>query len=54
MGAVESRTAILMAPADEWADVERWNLRAQALVELRALSEREGLEVTSARTIVLP
>jgi hypothetical protein len=52
--AVEPRTAILAAPAEEWADVQRWNLRAQALAELRALSEREGLEGTSARTIVLP
>ena len=52
--AVEPRTAILVAAADEWADVQRWNLRAQALAELRALSEREGLEGTSARTIVLP
>jgi uncharacterized protein YjiS (DUF1127 family) len=51
---MEPRTAILAAPADEWSEFQHWNLRAQALAELRALSEREVLEGTSARTIVLP
>lgn len=51
---MEPRTAILTAPADEWAEVQRWSLRAQALAELRALNEGGASEGASARTIVLP
>jgi hypothetical protein len=57
---MESRTATLDVPAEDWAEVERWSLRAQALAELRALSWRD-LEPGAAgagshlpRAIVLP
>ena len=57
---MEPRTAVLNAPAGDWAEVERWSLRAQALAELRALSwhdqEREAAVAGShvRRAIVLP
>ncbi|MGH3926231.1 MAG: hypothetical protein ACRDTT_25770 [Pseudonocardiaceae bacterium] len=53
---MEPRTAIVAAPADEWAEVQRSSLRAQALAELRTLSEREVPDAQRAapRTIVLP
>ena len=58
---MEPRTAILNAPAENWAEVERWSLRAQAMAELRALSwhdqEREAPVAGShvrGSAIVLP
>jgi len=55
---MESRTAMLDVPAEDWAEVERWSLRAQALAELRELSDREpgaaGVGSHLPRAIVLP
>jgi hypothetical protein len=51
---VEPRTVTMTAPKDDWAEVQRWSLRAQALAELRALSESDAPERASARTVVLP
>jgi len=57
---MESRTATLDVPAEDWAEFERWSLRAQALAELRALSWRDqepgaaGAGSHFRRTIVLP
>jgi hypothetical protein len=57
---MESRTATLDVPAEDWAEVERWSLRAQALAELRALSWRDlepgaaGVGSHLPRAIVLP
>jgi hypothetical protein len=47
------RTAALEAPVDEWAEVESWSLRAQALAELRALSQRDAPHGPT-RTIRIP
>jgi hypothetical protein len=44
----------LVAPPDDWAQVERWSVRAQALAELRALSERETTPEATVRSIRLP
>lgn len=43
---------VLTAP--EWAELERLSLRAQALAELRALSERDLLREALIRSIRLP
>jgi hypothetical protein len=53
---MEPRAAILDAPAEDWAEVERWSLRAQALAELRALSDLDApnAEGPTRRTIRLP
>ena len=53
---MESAAATLTIPPDDWGEVERWSLRAQALAELRALSEREptGSRGAPVRSIRLP
>lgn len=53
---MEPRTTLLEAPAEDWAEVERWSLRAQAMAELRALSELDAPDGQgfTGRTILLP
>jgi hypothetical protein len=51
---MEPRTAILAAPSDDWAEVERWSLRAQALAELRALSDPPEGYGPAQRVIRIP
>jgi hypothetical protein len=51
---MESRRTTLDAPAEDWAEVERWSLRAQALAELRTLSDPPEDHGPAERVIRIP